>query len=690
MTALAPPPSASPPIGALSPSLKRRRSDAEFEDPSKRLRVTFNEEIDVRVFDKDDDSKPYEFILDEVTRGIAAHLAAPPDDTIYDQLIDLFRQTPTRQDAPSTTKIRKHLQAIMHNVSSLTRDCSGLVYAVLDMAWLGRDEAFVILFRQFLGLLLSAHGSFTVNTFRMLTGHFRGKPPTKGQFLPGSEISKAVIDRRLHSTIKYLLRMSPSALTILSRIIAKMYPASDESRKMHINFANHALLLAEYVPELKSEILSTITDRLVKVDVEVQVEIDKRDDDDIEESEILAEIPDDEDEELDDDDDDLLDMGLTEDEERRKTLRESIGKIDAVMDILFSYYQGQMEPSEDEKPNSKADDAVDALLSQFASTILPRHRSRHTQFILFHICQQNPKFADQFAGAATHLTSDTSRTSLVRTNAADYLASFVARGKRVAPTLVQEVLKMLLDQADDMRALHERNSPIRTIRPDRTRYGLYYACVQALLYIFCFRWRDFVQNAEDLVSSIPSEKASDLTAYPEPLENFADAFIWVPDMKHRLSSHIYSVLNPLKVCAPGIVNQFAHIARATKFLYVYPLIEANKRVRLQLGGLSFGFAGADGGGRLGAAKEGVAGSDKGKQLEAYFPFDPYILPKSKRWLDGDYLDWNDVALAEDKVEDDESEDEAEEQVDVKKRSDSEDEHGKYVMSDNEVKIEVDR
>ena len=30
------------------------------------------------------------------------------------------------------------------------------------------------------------------------------------------------------------------------------------------------------------------------------------------------------------------------------------------------------------------------------------------------------------------------------------------------------------------------------------------------------------------------------------------------------------------------------------------------------------------------------------QLDAYFPFDPYQLPRSKRWLEGDYVEWKGI------------------------------------------------
>ena len=60
--------------------------------------------------------------------------------------------------------------------------------------------------------------------------------------------------------------------------------------------------------------------------------------------------------------------------------------------------------------------------------------------------------------------------------------------------------------------------------------------------------------------------------------------------------------------------------------------------------------------------------DTHHQLEAYFPFDPYHLPKSKRWVENDYNEWElprGLRTGDDEDEDtDEIEDQAEDEVDV--------------------------
>ncbi len=80
------------------------------------------------------------------------------------------------------------------------------------------------------------------------------------------------------------------------------------------------------------------------------------------------------------------------------------------------------------------------------------------------------------------------------------------------------------------------------------------------------------------------------------------------------------------------------MAHYLRFLYVYPLIETNKRVRLarsMAGGYLAGIGGRE------TALSQKRGDDM-FLLDAYFPFDPYVLPRSKRWIENDYVQWKPV------------------------------------------------
>ncbi len=154
------------------PTLIRKRDDTDLDlggdaipsSPGKRTKVTFDLDAEVRVMG--DWEKDPELIQEEVRRAIEQHVRG--ENTGYDRVKEVFSAEPTSEDAPSPTTIRNHLLALLRNVASLNKSCSGLVHAVLESQWLRRDESYVALYVRFLGTLSSAQGGFVGAVLRML------------------------------------------------------------------------------------------------------------------------------------------------------------------------------------------------------------------------------------------------------------------------------------------------------------------------------------------------------------------------------------------------------------------------------------------------------------------------------------------------------------------------------------------
>lgn len=123
-----------------------------------------------------------------------------------------------------------------------------------------------------------------------------------------------------------------------------------------------------------------------------------------------------------------------------------------------------------------------------------------------------------------------------------------------------------------------------------------------------------------------------------------------------------------KGCNPTIVSTFAKVAHQTNFAYCFSIIEANQAhirpsssntpattpgVSVRQNSLSYSTA-------LNIAKNArQINIDSG--LDDYFPFDPYDLPRSKRFVENIYRQWGDVAIQTEESDDeeDDSEDEIE-------------------------------
>jgi RNA polymerase I-specific transcription initiation factor RRN3 len=642
--------------------------------PRKKARVSFNPNVEEKIMDPyRAQGKSLDVVRIEVRRAIADHLRGNSEN--YSMIKEIFsaeRREDEDEDeefeAERRANIKTYLVALTNYTSELNRNCSDLVKSVVSCEWVGRDEAFVKAYVHFLGSLASAQGSYVSMVLGRLVGNFCGGKTfltlvsqhclipdlvrlSSGRLAGYPDVHRDQLSSRIHVALKYLLQLIPSASGTLSPILANQFPSPEDSKKEHVAYIQNLIRVMDYAPELKSDIFALITDRLVKIDVQMQVDLDDLDD------EVAATIVEaitlhsneSEDAEGDDSDSDAdsvaSDEDIYSDARRMKEVQVNVEKMDSILNLLFKLYSTYFED-----PNSvEAVSMFETLLTHFANIILPAYRSRHTQFLLFHFAQTAEHLVDQFAGTCVQLAFESSRPAVLRQSAAAYLASFVARGAHVEPHVIRTVFELIGNNLEHIRVENE----LTCRGPDLKRYSTFYAMTQALLYIFCFRWRDLITSPEDLDDE-------DITTF------LSQDLAWAPGIKDTLHSMIYSKLNPLKVCSPPIVSEFAKIAHHLRFMYVYPLLETNKRLRLSQ------FSNG-GNGALRDAGHG-GNNESWHQLDAYFPFDPYQLPLSKKWVEDDYVQWKGIPGLNQEEEEDDSGEEEDEDVDFEEDTATDDDN----------------
>ncbi|CAI7649974.1 unnamed protein product [Penicillium palitans] len=598
-----------------SPSSSQADDPTEAVPPNKkRPRVQFDQ--DVKIHDVTSSEKSLALIREEVRAAIHRHVTMSESEG-YDRIKGMFSADPTKQDddsllayeSPTHTSLRNHILGLISHVASLDRSCSGLVHAIINSEWLGRDESYVKLYIRFLGNLAAAQGTFLGPVLKMLATNLGSIPRGIGR-LPGyAVVSPSEMHSRVHMAMRHVLRLIPAGSGSLSPILSAQFPVDSDSASANVAYTRNLIQIITYAPELQSDILALITEKLVKVDVEIQVDME-----DFEE-EVGEEILDEVDDEEEDDASVASEESEDDDTKGAKKIKDNILKVDGMIDILFEYFSPPFTSGTlDDQEN-----ALDLLLSHFQTIILPTYRSRHSQFLLFHFSQASPVLVDRFASTFVQLIFNKLQPGILRQSAAAYLASFVARGAHISGEVVRDVFDLLLTHLNSLRMDYEDSCR----GPDLRRYGPFYSTAQALLYIFCFRWRDLTTAAID-----------------------GDT----PDQVDELE--------PGQVCSPAIVAEFARIAHHFQFLYVYPLLETNKRIRVtafrNLSNLSdprFSHVG----------REIRAGDNIGYQLDAYFPFDPYQLPRSRRWLEGDYVEWRGIPGLDDANESDSGADESDDE-----------------------------
>ncbi|KAK4550029.1 hypothetical protein LTR36_002996 [Oleoguttula mirabilis] len=631
--AMAPPPtplSQRPTLGLKRDSSYLDTDDeASLSSQTKKLKVAFSPNVDVRFVD-DWDEKSFELVKEEVRLGIERHLAPGDrrDDAQYSKLLQLLGHDIESGDAPSGKLLKKYILAIEAKVSSLGQ-CGKLVTAVLQLAWLGRDDVFVGIYLRFLTSLAATHAKYISSIMQMLVAHFARLPASLGRVPGETSVPRAHMFRRIHFAIETLLRRIPPALDMLKPALMRGFPKDQATTRSYIQYQKHLLHIADYEPSFQTSVLALMTEQLVSIDEQIQQDVEELEEE-VEERLLQqgphlktgAKIGSTELEDSDDSDIESVSESeetVAEDEQKLRELRLKVAKMDGTLDLIFEYYTPLIQGG----PRAGLNEAYEQVLTYFATFILPR-RTRHAQFLIFHFSQTLPEHAGIFARRCLDVAFQAGKLStnrVVRLHACAYLASFVARGSHLSTAIVRETFSVLCGHLEDLRRHYEPVSQ----KPDKAKYSMYYAVAQAVLYIFCFRWRDLTFGSATPESGDEDLSEDDVLAEGRDLA-------WLPGIKEVLQKNVQCRLNPLKVCSPAIVGEFAKIAHHLRFMYIFSILETNKRVRLNNANHTTVAT------LRGTAMDRKVG-EAHLQLEAYFPFDPYHLPKSKRWVEGDYNQW---------------------------------------------------
>ncbi|KAI9138892.1 RNA polymerase I-specific transcription initiation factor RRN3 [Paraphysoderma sedebokerense] len=516
------------------------------------------------------------------------------NQTNYEELINEVKALNDVTDSTGCYKLRQWLESFSQTVSLLNGSCSKLVHKILYLDWQKKDEAVAEVFVHFMGNLVSAQSHYAVMSLSSLVVRLR--------HASNSTVDSAIELNRILKALRNVLSLIPTGPTLLMPQLSKYFPHKSKSVDSHINYTRNCLHLIEVVPVLRDQILSMIVDRCLQIDVEIQIEVDELETEQIDQFQSLMFQMD----ALKEGHKQLIDEGSDDDSDAEAEItvlnvKELVDKLDAMLNCLFDYLTESLQTL---SPHD-VDELYTLFLHIFEKSILPTFKSRYTQFLLFLFTSFHPSFPDNFLGLLASKILDTSLPSVIRISSALYMASFVARAKYIDPHSVRDTLSLLvswcLAYVDRNEWMLSSGSGNGGFVPDVERFGVFYAVAQAVLYVFCFRWRELVNNVDDADDD--------------------------GDLKGRLQNDgglkgfervILSRFNPLKICSSSVVSEFARITHSLDILYCYSIIERNKRIYLPTSAYS---------------KFGTS------SLDSFFPFDPYRLPKSSKNVTSLYNEW---------------------------------------------------
>lgn len=513
------------------------------------------------------------------------------------------------------------LQVLQENIALMKPKLEHFVLAILRIPWAAQERAAVSVFKLFLVNLISAHSYYTKPVTQMLLRNMIGKGPKNAE----EEAKEAAIFENSHEVLKAMLEISPLGAKQAILIYAKeSFPYMlIKNPGAHTKYIANLVKVANLMPQAERlTVLKIVIERLVQLDAYLPKFDEYADEDDEEEEE----------------DEEVFAMegaaGKREKQPaaaRRPLTDEQVARVnlDQAMKVMFEYVGDRYE-------RGQAADLFQELLAVFESLILPTYATGHVQYLLFYFLSldKSAKFTAHFLDWLWRKFQNPNTPGIIRQSTVAYVASLLARAKHVDIDVTQMCLAKLVAWIHSyIEARETGGSKAKDYMfTDVKSHGPFYAATQSALYIFAFRHQEFVAC--------------------ESRMKFLQSL--------NLGTIIHSHLNPLRVCLPPVVKNFAAIARHYQLVYCDTVIERNKRINLPVvGGLS------------------ALGSGVGKPLllDSFFPFDPYMLSASAKFVTDNYRVYEGNALGgEDDDDDDEdmsetedeSEDEEEEEMEISK------------------------
>jgi len=267
-------------------------------------------------------------------------------------------------------------------------------------------------------------------------------------------------------------------------------------------------------------------------------------------------------------------------------------KLDGKMDIIFEYIAS--------RPPTEQDECFNFTIKAFDKLVIQTHRSHYAQYVIFYICALKPYFVDSFLGYLfTALFTETNAPTVRQACATfigmclsfplkslslfcvGFLGSFVARAAYLPSVTVKRVVEQLMPWIHDYL---DRNP---NQNPDAARHGVFYYVFQALMMIILFRHQHLTELDSQAVRKLELERL------------------------------IHSNLNPIKMSgSQTIATEFVKVLRQHG-VKVSNILQRNKKIILP----TKTFAGTD------------------NVIYAFFPFDPYHLTVSGRFIKPMYIVW---------------------------------------------------
>lgn len=575
------------PLASHEVDLKRTVSHGDDEISIKKRRINSN--------DNDEDVFHGQIFKSYIQNALDA-LDKQKDTLLIDRLTTRINLPPNDIDSLSIGSLSEILRNLSQEISRIdNKGCQKLILSLINLnAVKYRDNSqFIKNYQFFLTVLVSGIPKWWNEISTKIVADF----------------IYSNVDFH-HSLLKKVLNILPSSINTLQKRLRSMYPNKNNRKRELLNYVDNLLVLSQYCHELNYQNWCLIIENCIKLDVELQNELDELSDDedsdeeDEEEEESEEEDEEEEDEQAEDNIDELDEEDFDEAELNINTssVNEISSKLDSIMVVL-------LEKTTALSQDLDTDNGVEMyniLSTLFKTHILPTHLTRCIQYLLFNLASRHEQLMDSFLYLLIETSFQSDELLNNRIKSMQYISSFVARCKNLPQDKLVFVTSFLISWMD--RFILEREIEVDESNSNLLdKFKLFYHCFQTLLYIFCFRFKQLKKNNGE----------------------------WECGIDRFFQKAIITKFNPLKFCNENVVNIFARLSAREDVCYCFSILDKIKKENYGLNHQQINI----------------------NDLNGYFPFDPLMLKKSKKIIKENYLDWSDVQEDEDDDDDDDDDEE---------------------------------
>ncbi|BFF93998.1 RNA polymerase I-specific transcription initiation factor RRN3 [Drosophila madeirensis] len=461
-------------------------------------------------------------------------------------------------------------------VHSLTTDFANVVEALLSFNWRKRSPEVVAAYTEFSIDIMVAHNTYIpIGISKCIVNWIPGDLQAADWVngCPGEETRTEL--KTVHDILNRILTAVPMAFDVVIDAISSKFPYFKKPAHVTAGYLYNVLWLIEYKPMFGELVLQLVLQKLLILDVNAPR-------DEIVEAEEEADKM---------DEDGIFTIeDVTADtvvKQSADSVLHPIGHtLDTCLSILFKFVDGKtrIQPEFSEEERWAASRFFKTLLYIFEDVLLPSHNTHHVQFVIFQACSIRPSYSEAFLSSLWLKVQNPNVSAILRHAAVGYMASFLARARFVPLSTIKMYLNELSNWANsyigDSDQYSSQNGSLKANM-------VFFSVCQSIFYLIAFRAKDLTKDLHYLQLL--------------PLSRIA--------MSH---------LNPLRYCLPAVATAFAGVTRTHQLAYCHTVLERNARRKLAT----------------------VYGHDKAmpeETLETFFPFDPYLLKLSNKYIEPNYL-----------------------------------------------------